>query len=137
MLCSVVSLIVSLALKSPYGKRSIKYVLYCIVLYCITFRISGQKNSNYEPVTRQRRNKTNRFAVRNRPYWFWRNVHPSHHRATRINPRKKTRVLSSAPQRKKNPQRPQTSAFMQTSPHSTHSWQAATTPRKLTKKQRN
>ena len=31
MLCSVVSLIISLALKSPYGKRSIKYVLYCIV----------------------------------------------------------------------------------------------------------
>ena len=29
MLCSVVSLIVSLALKSPYGERSIKYVLYC------------------------------------------------------------------------------------------------------------
>ena len=33
LLCSVVSLIVSLALKSPYGERSIKYVLY--VLYCI------------------------------------------------------------------------------------------------------
>ena len=32
LLYSVVSLIVSLALKSPYGKRSVKYVLYCIVL---------------------------------------------------------------------------------------------------------
>ena len=32
--CSVLSFrCVSLALKSPYGERSIKYVLYCIVLY--------------------------------------------------------------------------------------------------------
>ena len=31
--CFVV--VVSLALKSPYGERSIKYVLYCIVLYCM------------------------------------------------------------------------------------------------------
>ena len=33
--CSVVSLIVSLALKSPYGERSIKYVLHGVYVYSV------------------------------------------------------------------------------------------------------
>ena len=34
--CSVPSFrCVSLALKSPYGERSIKYILYCMVLYLV------------------------------------------------------------------------------------------------------
>ena len=36
LLCSVFSLIVSLALKSPYGERSIKYVIFVIVVVLLS-----------------------------------------------------------------------------------------------------
>ena len=40
--CSVLSFrCVSLALKSPYGERPIKYVLYCIVLMITSIPVSG------------------------------------------------------------------------------------------------
>lgn len=47
------------------------------------------KNSNNEPVIRQRKSRTQRFAGRNRRYWFWRNVYSRHHQGTGINLRKK------------------------------------------------
>ena len=46
------------------------------------------------------------------------------------------KVLSSILQQKKNPQGPQTSVFIQTSPNSTHSWPAPITAWKLKREQR-
>ena len=46
------------------------------------------------------------------------------------------RVLRSVLRQKKNPQGPQTSVFIQTSPNSTHSWPVPITARKLKREQR-
>ena len=53
--CSVLSFrCVSLALKSPYGERSIKYVLYCIVLKQLLCVVHGQgQKSEQKHITKK------------------------------------------------------------------------------------
>ena len=67
--CSVVHC-VSLALKSPYGERSIKYVLYCMYKFteinpCLAGLVFGWVNSNSTTCREKHRTENSFLKLRN------------------------------------------------------------------------